>query len=79
MCYFSVIEAGRKINNIIMAKLIIKNNIKKAVDELDKEKAISSVAGDVSIELQKKIDQIIIEGIKRAKANNRRTLLGRDL
>ncbi len=62
-----------------MAKLIIKNNIKKAVEELDKEKGITSVSADVSIELQKRVDELILNGIKRAKANNRRTLLGRDL
>ena len=62
-----------------MAKLIIKNNIKKAVEEIDKEKSITSVSADVSIELQKRIDELISNGIKRAKANNRRTLLGRDL
>ena len=62
-----------------MAKIIIKNNIKKAIEEFDKEKAISSVAGDVAIELEKKVEEVIINGIKRAKANNRRTLLGRDL
>ena len=62
-----------------MVKLIVKNNIKQAVKELDKENSISSVAGDVSIELQKKVDELLEKGIKRARANNRRTLLGRDL
>jgi len=62
-----------------MVKLIVKNNIKQAVKELDKENSISSVAGDVSIELQKKVDELLENGIKRARANNRRTLLGRDL
>ena len=62
-----------------MVKLIVKNNVKLAVKELDKENNISSVAGDVSLELQKRVDKILEDGIKRAKANNRRTLLGRDL
>ena len=62
-----------------MVKLIVKNNIKQAVKELDKDNSISSVAGDVSIELQKKVDELLENGIKRARANNRRTLLGRDL
>ena len=62
-----------------MAKLIIKNNIKDAVKEIDKENSISSVGVDVAIELQKKVEDLIEEGIKRAKANNRRTLLGRAL
>tara|TARA_Y100000310_G_scaffold344631_1_gene458427 strand:- start:2011 stop:2199 length:189 start_codon:yes stop_codon:yes gene_type:complete len=62
-----------------MVKLIVKNNVKSAIKELDSEEDISSVASDVSLELQRKVDSILAEGIKRAKANNRRTLLGRDL
>lgn len=63
-----------------MAKnLVIKNNIKKAVKELDKEEQIGNIAGDVAVELQKKTEEILDSAIKRAKANNRRTLFGRDL
>ena len=62
-----------------MSGLIKANNIKKTVEEIDKEKNITSVAGDVALELNKKVEEIISEGIKRAKANNRRTLLARDL
>ena len=62
-----------------MVKLIVKNNIKAAIKEIDKNNNISSVSGDVAIELQKKVDAILEDGIKRAKLNNRRTLLGRDL
>ena len=47
--------------------------------ELDKENNISSVSGDVSMELQRKVDDLLEKAIGRAKANNRRTLLGRDL
>ena len=62
-----------------MGNLIKANNIKEAVESLDKEKNITSVAGDVALELNKKVEDILAEGIKRAKANNRRTLLARDL
>lgn len=62
-----------------MGNLIKANNIKQTVEELDKEKNITSVAGDVALELNKKAEEILAEGIKRAKANNRRTLLARDL
>jgi len=61
-----------------MAKLIIKNNIKQAVREIDKENSISSISGDVAVELQKKIEELLENAVKRAKANNRRTLFGRD-
>ena len=59
--------------------LIIKSNIKKVVKELDKEESVSSVAEDLGIALERKVEEILLEAIKRAKANNRRTLLPRDL
>lgn len=59
--------------------LIIKSNIRKRVKELDKENSISSVADEVETALEKKVDDILEAGIKRAKANGRRTLQSRDL
>lgn len=59
--------------------LIIKSNIRKIVKELDKEKEITSVADEVERELERKVEDILREGIKRAKANGRRTLQARDL
>ena len=59
--------------------LIIKSNIRKVVRDLDKEKEITSVADEVEKELEKKVEDILREGIKRAKANGRRTLQARDL
>ncbi len=59
--------------------LVIKSNIRKVVKELDKENAISSVADEVGTALERKVEEILSEGIKRAKANNRKTLQARDL
>ena len=59
--------------------LIVRSNIKKVVKELDKENAVSSVAEEVGIALEKKVEDVLSEGIKRAKANGRRTLQARDL
>ena len=59
--------------------LIIKANIRKVVKNLDKNKEITSVADEVEKELEKKVEDILREGIKRAKANGRRTLQARDL
>ncbi len=59
--------------------LIIKNNIRPMVKELDKEKTISSVADEVEVALERKVEDILHEAIKRAKANGRRTLQARDL
>ena len=63
-----------------MGRLIKENNIKKVVESLDKEKTISSVSlSEVSFELEKRVEELLEKAIKRAKTNNRRTLLGRDL
>ncbi len=59
--------------------LIVKSNIRKVVKELDKENVISSVADEVETALERKVEEILIEAIKRAKANKRRTLQARDL
>lgn len=59
--------------------LVVKSNIKKAVKELDREDSVSSVAEEVGTALERKVEDILVEAIKRAKANNRRTLQARDL
>ena len=60
--------------------LIIKSNIKKVVRELQgKEEEITSVAEEVGMALERKAEEILREGLKRAKANQRRTLQARDL
>lgn len=59
--------------------LIVKSNIKKVVKELDKENSVSSVAEEVGTALEKKVEEILDDAIKRAKANKRRTLQARDL
>ena len=59
--------------------IIIKSNIRKTVKDLDKDNSISSVAEEVERALERKVEDILIEGIKRAKLNGRRTLQSRDL
>ena len=59
--------------------LIIKSNIKKVIKELDKENSVTSVAEEVEMALERKVEDILSEGIKRARANGRRTLQSRDL
>ena len=62
-----------------MPGLIIKSKIREAVKKLDTENQISSVAEEVEKELEKKVEEMLVNGIKRAKANQRKTLLARDL
>ncbi len=59
--------------------IIVKSNIKKVVNELDKENAVSSVAEEVGMALERKVEEVLTDAIKRAKANGRRTLQARDL
>lgn len=59
--------------------LIIKSNIRKTIKDLDKENSITSVADEVEVALERKVEEILSDGIKRAKANGRRTLQARDL
>lgn len=59
--------------------LIVKSNIKKVVKDLDKEDSVSSVAEEVGIALERKVEEILRDAIKRAKENKRRTLQARDL
>ena len=59
--------------------LVVKSNIKKVVKELDKDNAVSSIAEEVGIKMEQRVEQMLVEAIKRAKANGRRTLQARDL
>ncbi len=59
--------------------IIVKSNIRHLVKELDKENAIGSVADEVGTALERKVENILRDGIERAKQNKRRTLQGRDL
>ncbi len=59
--------------------LIVKNNIRKTVKEIDKENAVSSIAEEVGMALERKVEEILRDAIKRAQGNGRRTLQARDL
>ena len=64
---------------MVAGGLIVKSNIRKVVKELDKENSVSSVADEVGMALEKKVEEVLSDAIKRAKANQRRTLQARDL
>ena len=59
--------------------IVIKSQIRPLIKELDKEDAISSVADEVATALDKKVEDILVNAIERAKANKRRTIQARDL
>lgn len=59
--------------------IVVKSNIKKVVKELDKYDSVSSIAEEVGAELEKRVEELLLKAIKRARANKRRTLQARDL
>ncbi len=62
-----------------MTGIIVKSQIRKKVKELDEEGNIRNVAEEVEPALEKKVGEVLSKAIERAKANQRRTLLARDL
>lgn len=63
-----------------MPGLIIKSNIKKTVQELQgQNEEVTSVAEDLGIAMERKVEEMLRDAIKRARENNRKTLLPRDL
>ena len=75
------LKNSQKILNYMNNKmsLINKSQIKARIKELDKEDSIGSVSENLGIALERKVDEILDNAIKRAKANKRRTLQERDL
>jgi histone H3/H4 len=59
--------------------IVIRSQIRPLIKELDKDDAISSVADEVGTALDKKVEDILVAAIERAKANKRRTIQARDL
>jgi hypothetical protein len=64
-----------------MALVVVKSQIASIVKESVKKEnsPVDNVAGDFAPALDKKVREIIGAAIKRAEANNRRTLMGRDV
>ena len=59
--------------------IIIKSKIRELVKQIDTEGSITSVAEEVETALEEKVNELLKKGVERAKANQRRTLLARDL
>ena len=60
--------------------LITKSRIKDTIKELQKgNEEVSSVAEEVGIALERKVEEILLQAIERAKENHRKTLHARDL
>ncbi|PJE81750.1 DUF1931 domain-containing protein [Candidatus Pacearchaeota archaeon CG10_big_fil_rev_8_21_14_0_10_32_42] len=60
--------------------IIVKSNIKKVVKDLQgANESVTSVAEEVETELERKVEDLLVRAIERAKENKRRTLQARDL
>src|SRR6056297_3621041 len=82
-CFVSInasrARRGKRRRKEIMT-LIVKSNIKKTIKELQKgNEEITSVTEEVGFALERKVEEILTDVIKRAKENKRRTLHARDL
>ena len=62
-------------------KLTVKTNIAAYVRKLSAEKnsQVKNIADDFLPELDAKVKKLVEGAVERAKANNRRTVMGRDL
>lgn len=58
--------------------MIIKSKIREVVESTG-TKEVNNISEDVCEALDKKTREMIKEGVKRAEANHRRTLYGRDI
>ena len=60
--------------------IIVKSNIKKVVKDLQgANESVTSVAEEVETELERKVEDLLVRAIERAKENKRRTLQARDI
>ncbi|MEK6872322.1 MAG: histone-like protein [Nanoarchaeota archaeon] len=59
--------------------LIIRSKIREVVKRIDPQEEVSSIAADVGDTLELVVEDILRKAVDRAKKNQRRTLLARDL
>ncbi len=57
--------------------LIVKSKVKEYLEQAAGEKV--SMAGDLPDALEEKVKQLLEEAVRRAKANNRKTVMAKDL
>jgi histone H3/H4 len=58
--------------------IIIKSKIREVVESTG-TKEVNNISEDVADALDKKVRELIKEGVKRAEDNHRKTLYGRDI
>jgi len=62
-----------------MTGIIVKTKIKEVIKKIDEERTVNNISDEVGPALDKKVEEILSNAVKRAKANQRKTLFARDL
>jgi histone H3/H4 len=64
-----------------MPLIVVKAKVAELAKQMAKEKGmnINNVSEDFAVALDKKVKQMIEEALVRAKENNRRTVMGKDV
>ena len=62
-----------------MTGIIVKSKIREIVKKIDEQGVIGNVAEEFEKALEEKVEEVLKKAIQRAKANQRKTLLARDL
>ena len=57
-----------------MTNLVVRTQVK----EILKEAGLDNMSGDLMVDWMKKYKQLVLDAIKRAKENGRRTVMGKD-
>lgn len=57
--------------------IVVRTQIKDIMKELGL--GVENISGDFMDKLDKKVKQLIIDSLKRAKENGRRTVMGKDI
>ena len=62
-----------------MTGIIVRSKIKEIVKKVDSENIVTNVSAEVGDELNRVTEEILRKAVERAKKNQRKTLLARDL
>lgn len=61
-----------------MKDIIVRSQIRRIVEEIDKNRKIN-ISNDFFVELSKHVEQLVKKSCERARANNRNTIMGKDV
>ncbi|MBS3093407.1 NFYB/HAP3 family transcription factor subunit [Candidatus Pacearchaeota archaeon] len=62
-----------------MTGIVVRSKIKEIIKKIDPEETVNNIAADIGDTLDKMVEEILQKGIDRARKNQRKTLLSRDL